>query len=97
MAGRGLRDAALRYRHTETHIFPAANLALKVSRDPQTSLGQTEIASDPGAPARSLSANFDGWIFLSDKDVADDASDAYVTEDVIFFNLLDMILEVSWR
>lgn len=28
--------AALRYRHTETHIFPATNLAPKVSRDPQT-------------------------------------------------------------
>lgn len=35
--------AALRYRHTETHIFAAANLAPGVSRYPQTSFGKTEM------------------------------------------------------
>lgn len=41
--GRGCGAAALRYRHTETHIFPAANRAPRVSRDPQTSFSENVI------------------------------------------------------
>ncbi|CAH4035461.1 unnamed protein product [Pieris brassicae] len=57
LAGRGCGDAALRYRHTETHIFPAANLAPKVSRDPQTWSEKTKrrmTSSRSHAPASSL-------------------------------------------